>query len=56
VRNPTGLEILRNLSVLVIEMDDGQRQLNVNPGFGLAFDTPLPEGRLAVGTQPTANV
>ena len=48
VRNPTGLEILRNLSVLVIEMDDGQRQLNVNPGFGPVFEAIMDMARVDV--------
>ena len=32
--NPTGLEILRDMSASVIEKDDGTRQLSVHTGFG----------------------
>ena len=39
--NPTGLEILRNLSVSVIEMDDGARQLSAHIGFRPVLDAIL---------------
>lgn len=44
--NPTGLEILRNLSVSVIELDDGQRHLSVHTGFDRAFDAILTMARV----------
>jgi len=52
--NPTGLEILRNLSVSVIEMDDGTRYLSVHTGFRPVFDAILSMARVdvAVYTQP----
>ena len=44
--NPTGLEVLRNLSVSVIEMDDGVRQLSVHTGFGPVFQAILRMARV----------
>ena len=49
VRNPTGLEILRNLSVSVIEMDDGRRHLSVHTGFGPVFEAIMEMARVDVG-------
>ena len=44
--NPTGLEILRNLSVSVIEMDDGARQLSAHIGFRPVLDAILSMARV----------
>ena len=44
--NPTGLEILRNLSVSVIELDDGQRRLSVHTGFDRVFNAILAMARV----------
>jgi transposase len=48
VRNPTGLEILRNLSVSVIELDDGRRHLSVHTGFGPVFQAIMEMARVDV--------
>jgi transposase len=44
--NPTGLEILRNLSVSVVELDDGTRVLGVHPGFERVFEAILSMARV----------
>jgi hypothetical protein len=43
---PTGLEVLRNLSVSVIELDDGKRLLGVHTGFERAFEAILSMARV----------
>lgn len=47
LKNPTGLEILRNVSVSVIEMDDATRCLSVHTGFDHLFAAILDMARVS---------